>query len=128
MSQVGGVRVDSISVCLIPLFLIVLCRFLELELEVADLRECVDVVVAFVRAQDINRGERLLGVANRVQLAVCRGATGALAFVQFRSSYELDTDDLPEDATTGVLEDFEDGSGFVAETVVNTFPLTDPPS
>jgi hypothetical protein len=43
--------------------------FLELELEVADLRECVDVVVAIVRAQDINRGECLIGVANRVQLA-----------------------------------------------------------
>jgi hypothetical protein len=73
----------------------------------------VDVVVAFVRAQDINRGECLLGVANRVQLAVRRGATGALAFVQFRSSYELDTDDLLKDVAIGVLEDFEDGSGIV---------------
>jgi hypothetical protein len=101
-----------------------LMSFLELELEVADLRECVDVVVAFVRAQDINRGECPLGVANRVQLAVRHGATGALAFVQFRSSYELDTDDLPEDAAISVLEDFEDGSDIVAEAVVNTFSLT----
>jgi hypothetical protein len=52
---------SSLFDCLMP--------FLELELEVADLRECVDVVVAIVRAQDINRGECLIGVANRVQLA-----------------------------------------------------------
>ena len=45
MSQVGGVRVDPISVCLIPPFLIVLCHFSELELEVADLREGVDEVL-----------------------------------------------------------------------------------
>lgn len=55
-------------------------------------------MVAFVRAQGINREECLLDVANWVHQAVHRGtrhgAAGALAFVQFRSGYELGTGDL----------------------------------
>jgi hypothetical protein len=62
------------------------------------LREGADEVVAFVRAQGINREECLLDVANWVHQAVHRGtrhgAAGALAFVQFWSGYELGTGDL----------------------------------
>lgn len=46
---------------LFPLFLMSL---LQLELEVAGLYEDVDEVVAFVRAQSVDRGERLHDVAN----------------------------------------------------------------
>jgi hypothetical protein len=69
-----------------PLLLISLPK---LELEVTSLREGVDKVVAFVHARGADQGECLLNVANRVHLAVCHGAVGALAFVQFRSGYKL---------------------------------------
>jgi hypothetical protein len=44
--------------------------------------------------------------------------------VQFRSSYELGTSDLLKDTATGVLEDFEDDFGIVAEAVDIILPLT----
>jgi hypothetical protein len=48
-SRVGGVRLESISVCLTPLSLSDCpVPFSELDLDVADLREGVDEVVAFV--------------------------------------------------------------------------------
>lgn len=52
-SRIGGVRADFISVCLTPLSPSIfdyLVSFSELELEVTDLREGVDEVVAFVHA------------------------------------------------------------------------------
>lgn len=54
LSRVGGDWANSIVVFLIPLSLSLFdcpMSFSELELEVTDLCECVDEVVAFVRAQ-----------------------------------------------------------------------------
>lgn len=70
----------------------------ELELEVTDLREGADGVVAFVRAWGVDREECLLDVMNQVRQAghrgACCGAARAMAFVQFRSGYKLGNGDL----------------------------------
>lgn len=62
-------------------------------------------MVGFVLAQGADRGERLLNVTNRVQLAgrcgAQRSATGSLIFVQFQSGYEFGTGDLPDDVAGG---------------------------
>lgn len=100
-----------------------------MELELTGLREGADRVVAFVRAQGADQEERLLDVVYRIRQAMRRGAhrgaVGALAFVQYRLGYELGTGDLPGDATTGALEDFEDDFGMDAEAMVDLVPLKD---
>lgn len=105
------------------------CVVLELELEVSNLHVGVVKVVAFIRTQGTDRGERLLDVVNWLQLVVChvarRGAVGALAFVQFRSGYELGIGDLSEDVVGSALEDFEDFFGIAAEVMVDILRLTD---
>lgn len=86
-----------------------------------------DKVVALVRAQGIDQEEHLLDVLNRVCQVVHRGArygvAGALAFVQFRSGYELHiVSGLSGDAACGALEDMEDDFG-VCKAIVDLLPL-----
>lgn len=57
--------------------------------------------------------------------AICRGAAGALVFVEFRLDFKLGTSDLSEDATAGTLEDFEDDFGMAAKAMVDILPLKD---
>lgn len=99
----------------------------ELELEVPGLYEGADKVVALVRAQGIDQEEHLLDVLNRVCQVVHRdaryGVAGALAFVQFRSGYELHiVSGLSGDAACGALEDMEDDFG-VCKAIVDLLPL-----
>lgn len=57
--------------------------------------------------------------------AICRGAAGALVFVEFRLDFKLGTSDLSEDATAGTLEDFEDDFGMPAEAMVDILSVED---
>lgn len=105
-------------------------HFSELESEVPSLREGADGIIELVRAQGVSRVERLLNVPKRVRQSVhrgaCCGAVSALAFVQFRSGYELcDVFVISEDVTGGALEDIGDDFSVVVEAIVNLLPLED---
>lgn len=103
--------------------------FSELELEVAGRHEGANKVITFVRAQGADRGECLLDITNRVCLAVRRGArrgaTRALTFPRFWSDLELETGNLPGDATVGAMDDFEDDFGMATKVVIDILPLVD---
>lgn len=64
-------------------------------------------------------------VCHAIHCGACRGVVGTLAFVQFRSGYELGIGGLSEDMAGGALEDMEDDFGMVAEAMVDLLLMED---